>query len=819
MTLRLQATPGNIRPRMGTAMAYDRIRHEIVLFGGASASSSWGYPWSIYGTLDDTWVYSKGAWTKQTTANTPPPRAIHAMGWDHVNSRVLLYGGHSGHYSGGTAYDDLWEWTGSDWNQLWTQTGARSMRGGYLSMAADELNDTMIIIGANSTGSGVIDLVAMTYAPGGASSGMSPRVRPGIAYSPLNQKLYSWSGSYNYLSGGDVRKIWEWNDAGGAWSDVTPTGAWDIGIQPKSTGFGGSPDPGNVMYWDPTINRIVLAVFGRGDWTQFDPSGGSPYVDDHPLGLDLWAFDVTLKRWYYLPLEDNIRVANHLVAACYHEAEQSAHFFGIDTNIFHAGYTIARRTYRVRHDAPRAPNKIDPDLRIVRRMYPLVWPTGSWTSVLIVPCDCVTSMFLHKVVGYSLIDELVAGGRSYVNCFSDSGNDGSFDGSSTIFTASSASFAYPDCVGQLLVLKSTNHAAVNGGVYRILRWLSSTEVVIRYESSRMPVADTGIDWWLMEDSLYPNTLNDRVVLGSPHSIGMEIMFAYAYSGPGYSELIFSWSCESGCWDVVNHQWKYPEMLGPRTAGSTIFNGGYVSYQPISYLGGFRAAATTGGEFLWVGERFVAVVDEHPDLPTRCQAERVVGGVLGNPTNTIIQWSLKHDRLHSTSGVNYPSIAPVITTISNTASNRRGQAAGLDAMPMRMMYYSHNSYGYSLTNPLLGDVPWMAWVNKQDSLPNAARAYSSSFYQHMTLGDSGRSVCKDINENYFLRRSYVYPWEANSNSMDSRHGQLNRILVPDRCVLAADHIDGEPYVVSVSDTINMEDWGGPPDWENPIVRIL
>ena len=102
------APPG--REQFG--MAYDPIRQRTVLFGGFNTD----------GTLNDTWEWDGTNWQQVTPAFAagnpfPPPgtqpeaRAYHALTFDTVRNRVVLYGGEDTFFS----FGDQWEWDGLAW--------------------------------------------------------------------------------------------------------------------------------------------------------------------------------------------------------------------------------------------------------------------------------------------------------------------------------------------------------------------------------------------------------------------------------------------------------------------------------------------------------------------------------------------------------------------------------------------------------------------------------------------------------------------------------------------------------------------------------
>jgi len=96
--------------RYNFALAYDSARQRVVLFGGYEHGG-------IGCGLGDTWEYDGQRWTRITTPHAPPGRCGHAMTYDPLKQRVVLFGGDVG---GGNYYGDTWEYDGSDWYQVLT---------------------------------------------------------------------------------------------------------------------------------------------------------------------------------------------------------------------------------------------------------------------------------------------------------------------------------------------------------------------------------------------------------------------------------------------------------------------------------------------------------------------------------------------------------------------------------------------------------------------------------------------------------------------------------------------------------------------------
>lgn len=112
-SMAMVAQTGTPPARWGAPMAYDPVRDELVLFGGAG----------LGGLLGDTWTFRAGAWTPHAGAG-PSPRVDARMLVDPTG--IVLYGGSDGSKS----LADLWRWNGTSWTSLGEQApGPRAAHG------------------------------------------------------------------------------------------------------------------------------------------------------------------------------------------------------------------------------------------------------------------------------------------------------------------------------------------------------------------------------------------------------------------------------------------------------------------------------------------------------------------------------------------------------------------------------------------------------------------------------------------------------------------------------------------------------------------
>ncbi|MHC5108717.1 MAG: Kelch repeat-containing protein [Planctomycetota bacterium] len=88
-------------PRWGHAMAYDALHQRTVLFGGGSPD-------------DESWEFDGVAWSQRFPTASPPGRFRHEMVYDNDNDLTIMFGGWN---SSSQFFNDTWAWDGNDWTQ------------------------------------------------------------------------------------------------------------------------------------------------------------------------------------------------------------------------------------------------------------------------------------------------------------------------------------------------------------------------------------------------------------------------------------------------------------------------------------------------------------------------------------------------------------------------------------------------------------------------------------------------------------------------------------------------------------------------------
>ena len=137
-TQRVEDGTSEGRRRGGTA-AYDTDRGVVVVYGGFAFVADW---WI------DVLEWGGTAWQQVLPSGTTPgPRTGHAMAYDPIRQRTMLFGGTSD--SG--ASDELWAWDGARWEQVDVRGPKPPAMTGH-SMAFHAPTGTLVVQGGLRTG-------------------------------------------------------------------------------------------------------------------------------------------------------------------------------------------------------------------------------------------------------------------------------------------------------------------------------------------------------------------------------------------------------------------------------------------------------------------------------------------------------------------------------------------------------------------------------------------------------------------------------------------------------------------------------------------
>ena len=309
-----KVTPSSGAPsgRTHHALAYDLARQRLVLFGGYD-----GTPES------DTWEYDRATtrWTHVTPpGQAPSPRVRHAMVYDALRGKVVLFGGVDD-----DANAEIWEYDGptARWTLVTPLGGRPSPRYGH-AMAYDAGRGKIVLFGGWEF-SGAddetweYDTATATWTQILPTGAVAPARRDGhaMAYDTRRGKVVLFGGQL--ATNRPSSETWEYDGATATWTEITL-----VGDEP-------APRAGHAMAYDPGRGKVVL--FGGADlsangetweydgaiatWTRVTPVGGSPLPRsghamaydaargtmvmfggwDGALNGDLWEYDGATPRW------------------------------------------------------------------------------------------------------------------------------------------------------------------------------------------------------------------------------------------------------------------------------------------------------------------------------------------------------------------------------------------------------------------------------------------------------------------------------------------------------------------------------------------
>jgi hypothetical protein len=233
-----------------TQVAYDSQRGRTVMFGGYQVVS--GLPVANAG---DTWEWDGNTWTQSIGVDKPAERYFHAMAFDSIRARAVVFGGYT--YGSVGSNGDTWEWDGSTWS-LRTTSGPAAR---YLhAMSFDSARGQTVLFGGEgpTNASETWEWDGSTWSLR-AASGPAPRIGHAMAYDAARAKTVLFGG-----------------DGGGGQNDLADTWEWD-GATWSLRSSDGPARSGHAMTFDAKRARTLL-------W------GGFNYARYTSLG-DTWEWD------------------------------------------------------------------------------------------------------------------------------------------------------------------------------------------------------------------------------------------------------------------------------------------------------------------------------------------------------------------------------------------------------------------------------------------------------------------------------------------------------------------------------------------------
>jgi hypothetical protein len=196
--------------RFGHAMTYDSVRSRTVLFGGSLVVGG------QVGSVNDTWEWNGESWTQMADIG-PAARQDHALCFDSVRQTALLFGGLSGQ---NTLLGDTWSWDGQGWTQL-DDSGPPARSG--QAMIFDSARGHAVLFGGQSAAGVLND----TWEWDGQSwtqqqdTGPSARWHHALAFDLVHNLVVLFGGDPG--NGNALGDTWSWD--GSTWTQITTFGA------------------------------------------------------------------------------------------------------------------------------------------------------------------------------------------------------------------------------------------------------------------------------------------------------------------------------------------------------------------------------------------------------------------------------------------------------------------------------------------------------------------------------------------------------------------------------------------------------------------
>ena len=259
---------GRVQPQL----CYDSARGVVVLFGGQVYYD--GGP-----KLGDTWEWNGVTWTLRASSG-PAVRAGHAMAYDSVRARTVLFGGMTANV---ILLNDTWEWDGTTWTQV-TPAVAPSARSEH-GMAYDPVRQRCVVYAGFQTSTETWDWDGVQWSSGVMAPTPGPRSGYALCFDNQLHRLLLFGGVFQNVLRGDT------------WIHGT-------GVRPAyvlaGTGCPGSNGTPTIVTTDaPYLGQpFAVTVSGLGSASLGVVGASNTVWGRQPLPLDLGAIGMPGCRLY-----------------------------------------------------------------------------------------------------------------------------------------------------------------------------------------------------------------------------------------------------------------------------------------------------------------------------------------------------------------------------------------------------------------------------------------------------------------------------------------------------------------------------------------
>jgi len=191
-------------PRNQPVTAYHVKENKMFLFGGYCSVEK--------KRLNDFWQFDGASWKRIETDTTPEARSGHAMIYDSIKNRLLVFGGKN---ENGDLLNDLWSWDGTNWELLAEGDPADpAPRQSHRLIFNNDNGDFFLFGGSNNDGQALNDTWIFSgeqWMELKSENTPPPRLQHTMAYDQGRKKVVLFGGfSRNEGSKVIYGDTWEW---------------------------------------------------------------------------------------------------------------------------------------------------------------------------------------------------------------------------------------------------------------------------------------------------------------------------------------------------------------------------------------------------------------------------------------------------------------------------------------------------------------------------------------------------------------------------------------------------------------------------------
>lgn len=212
--------------RQGHALVFDTAGSRAVLFGGSNLATTTFY--------QDTWVWNGTAWQSLNPPARPPAMWLHAMAYDSLRHRTVLFGGRTA----SSADAQTWEFDGTTWAQI-APLHRSPPNKEHMAMAFDAARGKVVLVHAEGPQTLTWEWDGVDWTQAAASVTPPALDKPTLTYDSARARCVLTGNA----TPSTFMQTWEWN--GHDWRAKSHSGA----VPPRSL---------HTAAYDSARRRLVL---------------------------------------------------------------------------------------------------------------------------------------------------------------------------------------------------------------------------------------------------------------------------------------------------------------------------------------------------------------------------------------------------------------------------------------------------------------------------------------------------------------------------------------------------------------------------------